>query len=384
MKKKENKNQNKNGKRRKTGFKRFTRKWAVIFLTIVIVFSAMLVYSSLFPKEKLFKIFAAEGVLTLILFPTLYFYPFKNSRKIISLFISFIMIIFCVGGIYYVGSTMNFISSITGQKGADRVNVTRQSFNVLITGMDTEGSIDEKSRSDVNMIATVNPISKEILLTSIPRDYYVLIEGKPGQEDKLTHSGLYGVQCTEETVEALTGIEINYYLKVNYSTLITLVDSLGGIDVDSDYDFYFTPDKSYHFKKGINHLNGDEALKFARERYSFVDGDLQRNRDQQKVLMGIIDKLTSNRKILFKYTSILNSLDDKIEMNMNKSEINALVRMQLVEMPRWKIKQQAITGEISPITKPCMSMGGEYASVVLKDQDSINEAVDNIKKLEKK
>ena len=377
---KKRKNTSSRDRQVKTGFKRFTRKWALLFLTVVIIFSAALICSSLLPKDKLIKVFTVEAVLVLLIFPTLYFYAFKKSRKIMCLIISMLIMVLCGLGIYYTASTMNFISSITGAKGADSVNVTKESFNVLITGIDTEGPIDEKSRSDVNMIATVNPVSKQILLTSLPRDYYVCIDGKPGHEDKLTHSGLYGAMCTAETVESFMDIDINYYVKVNYSTVISLVDALGGIDVDSDYDFYFTPDTSYHFNKGPNHLNGDSTLKFARERHSFPDGDLQRNRDQQKVLKAIIEKLTSNRRMVTKYSGLLNSLDGKIEMNLSRKEINSLIRMQLVEMPKWKIEQQSITGDLD--MKPCMSMGGAIASVVIKDEKSIDKAVLNIEKME--
>ena len=190
-------------------------------------------------------------------------------------------------------------------------------FNVYISGIDTSGRISNVSRSDANIIATINTKTHEVLLTSIPRDYYVTLHSKKAK-DKLTHSGIYGVNETITTVEDLLDIDINYYVRVNFTTLIKVVDTLGGVDVYSDYNF---SRGGYSFKKGYNHINGDAALVFSRERYSFSEGDNQRVKNQQHVIEAIIKKALSSA-ILTKYTSILNSLEGSFQTNINQDEIS--------------------------------------------------------------
>lgn len=257
---------------------------------------------------------------------------------------------------------------------AKPVSVASEPFNILITGMDTTGDISEYSRSDVNMIMTVNPGTRTVLLTSIPRDYYVPLPDV-GEFDKLTHTGVYGPDETVAAVEGLLGIDMNYYIKVNYSTLIKLVDAIGGVYVDSDYEF-LTYDGKYYFVEGENYLDGENALAFARERKAFPDGDFQRNRDQQKVLKAILEKMSSSSTLLLKYTSILNSIENNIEFNMPAADVKALVRMQLDDMSGWDIRTQSILGGIGDA--PCYSLGNAYASVVTQDPESIAAAVAEI------
>ena len=251
---------------------------------------------------------------------------------------------------------------------AKNVKVTSQPFNVMITGLDVDGSIDTESRSDVNIVATVNPTTKQVLLTSIPRDYYVKLPGMgDGAYDKLTHTGLYGADETVAAVEALLGIDINYYIKVNYSTVVRVVDAIGGIDVYSDYEFTTNGQDWYYFEQGDIHLDGHEALAFARERKAFEDGDFQRNKNQQKVLAAIIKKMTSSTALLTRYTDILAAVKENLEMNMTADEIKALVRMQTSDMASWDIQSQSIIGEQDLL--PCYALGGQYASVVRRDKE---------------
>lgn len=257
---------------------------------------------------------------------------------------------------------------------AKPVSVASEPFNILITGMDTTGDISVNSRSDVNMVMTVNTETRTVLLTSIPRDYYVPLPDV-GEFDKLTHTGVYGPDETQAAIEGLLGIDMNYYIKVNYSTLIKLVDAIGGVYVDSDYEF-LTYDGKYYFVEGENYLDGENALAFARERKAFTDGDFQRNKDQQKVLKAILEKMSSSSTLLLKYTNILNSIEDNIEFNMPANDIKALVRMQLNDMAGWDIQTQNIVGGIGEA--PCYSLGNMYASVVTQDQESIDEAVAKI------
>jgi len=258
-----------------------------------------------------------------------------------------------------------------------QVDVTKQPFNIYVSGLDTEGTIDVTSRSDVNMIVTVNPKTHTVLLTSIPRDYQIHLKSKGGASDKLTHTGLYGVNETVNSVEELMGIDINYYLKVNYTTVVGLVNAIGGIDVNSDYTFTTSGMSTiYTFYEGKNHLDGSMALAFARERHAFADGDLQRNKDQQKVMAAVIKKATSSKTILTKYSSILGAVEDNMETNLSGNEIKSLVKMQLSDMSGWKIRKQDLVGT-GTLTQ-CYSTGDYEVYVMEPDQTSIISAVDKI------
>jgi len=258
------------------------------------------------------------------------------------------------------------------------VDVTKDSFNIYVSGLDTEGTIDVVSRSDVNMIVTVNPRAHKVLLTSIPRDYYVELPDAGGAMDKLTHTGNNGIESTVAAAEKLTGLDINYYVKVNYTTVTELIDAMGGIEVNSDYTFV-THGMSvyYEFYEGVNQLDGSRALAFARERKSFSDGDFQRNKNQQLVLEGVLKKAMSSSTILTKYTTILNAVEDCVEINMSQDDIRRLIKMQSDGMPSWDIQKQSIIGGIG--SEVCYAGGmNYYASVVLQDQESIIAAVDRI------
>lgn len=227
---------------------------------------------------------------------------------------------------------------------AKKVKVTEESFNIFISGIDTYGSISSVSRSDVNMIVTINPNTHEILLTSIPRDYYVQLNGTKGLKDKLTHAGIYGVDKSIKTLEDLFGIEINYYVKVNFTTLIDVVDVIGGIDINSDKSFIAYTDNSVRIKLGNNHLNGKQALAFARERYAYKEGDRHRVQNQQAVITAIMNKVLSSKTIISKYNSLLNTLDGSFQTNMNMNSITSLVKKQIDAMPKWNITSQSVNG----------------------------------------
>ena len=257
---------------------------------------------------------------------------------------------------------------------ARNVNVTKESFNIYISGTDNDGA-----RSDVNMVATVNPVKHEVLLTSIPRDLYVELPSK-GAKDKLTHSSIYGMEEAVAAVEKELGIDMNYYVRVNYRALRKVVDAIGGIDVESQYDFYTSGMgrlDGTHFVVGMNHMNGDQALAFCRERHSFMSGDMTRNENQQAVLEAILKKATSSTEILKSYTSILEAVSGNLETSMSSDEMSDLIKMQLNKMPDWKIKKNAIKGETG--SDFCYSLG-QYASVVYSQPDEITKAVDEIVK----
>ena len=242
-------------------------------------------------------------------------------------------------------------------------------FNVLISGIDVYGDISQTSRSDVNIIVTVNPKTKKVLLTSTPRDYYVRIPEVSGDSrDKLTHAGIYGVDATMRTLEDLYGIDITYFVRVNFDTLIKLVDAMDGLDVYVEYPFDAYTDE-YHFDKGWHDMFGDQVLAFCRERYSFADGDNQRGRNQEQVLKALIEKLLSPA-ILPHYAEILDSLDGFFQLNMSQEKIAELVNMQLTDNAHWEIlKQTAEQGEggLEPTysggSTPLYVMWPDWASV---------------------
>lgn len=253
---------------------------------------------------------------------------------------------------------------------ASKYSIDNGIFNVYISGIDTSGSITNVARSDANILATINTNTHEVLLTSIPRDYYVTLHSY-GAKDKLTHSGIYGINETVSTVEDLLDVDINYYVRVNFTTVIKLVDTLGGVDINSEYDF--TTTEGYHFNKGYNHVNGTEALAFSRERQAFANGDNQRVRNQQLVIEAIIKKVLNSNTILTKYTSILDSLEGSFQTNIKQDEISGLVR----ELSSWKISSNALTG--TGANSSTYSMGSQQLYVMVPNSSSVTSATQKIK-----
>lgn len=236
-------------------------------------------------------------------------------------------------------------------------------FNVYISGIDVDGPIATNSRSDVNIIMTINPNTKKILLTTTPRDYYVQIPDISGeQRDKLTHAGIYGVDASMRTLEQLYGIDISYYARVNFSSLVKIVDTLGGVDVDSDFEFTVG---GYQFKKGMNHLDGKQALAFSRERYSFEDGDNQRGKDQEKVLTAILNKAMSPA-ILSNASALIADVSDSVQTNMTQEEMAKFIKMQLNDGASWTIESQAASGNGD--TQACYSSGDQPLYVMWPDE----------------
>ena len=226
------------------------------------------------------------------------------------------------------------------KKNKSNIDITKDSYNIYIAGIDTYGNITNVSRSDVNILATVNPVKKEILLTNIPRDYYVKLHSF-NEYDKLTHAGIYGIDESISTIEDLLDTKINYYVKVNFTSLIDIVDALDGIVVNSNYSFA-TVD-GYSFKKGTNYLDGKEALSFARERKAFKEGDRIRGENQQLILTSIINKATST-KIITNYTEILKAVKGKFITNIKDEEITKLIKMQFSDGQAWNIKSISVNG----------------------------------------
>lgn len=261
---------------------------------------------------------------------------------------------------------------------AKRANVTQEPFNIYISGIDVFGEINQVSRSDVNMIVTVNPVTKKILLTSIPRDTYINLHSY-NTPDKLTHSGIYGVDETISSVEDWLGVDMNYYLRVNFTTLVDVVNAIGGIDVKSPVAFSSSI-HDFDYVEGMNHLNGKQALYFARERHSFEEGDEARNANQMRVMKAILKKLLSSTTLLTKYDSLVAAIQDEIETNLSTQEISALVKMQLDDFMNWDIQTYSI--HCTGMQAGTFSMGmSRMLYVADPDPDSVAEALEEIRKV---
>ena len=258
------------------------------------------------------------------------------------------------------------------------VDITKKPFNIYVAGGDAYGSIDNVTNTDVNMIITVDPVNRKVLLTSIPRDYYVNLPSFGDDAyDKLTHAGYYGIEESAKAIENLLDIDINYYVKVNFSTIVGVIDAIEGVDVYVDKGFTAS-DGSYTFVTGYNHMNGKKALRFARERKSFSNGDVQRVKNQQKVLTAIINKVTSSTTLVTNFSQILDSVGNSFSTNMETKSINRFIKMQLSDMQSWSIESQNLVGTdfyTYTYTYPNLQL-----YVMKQDKKSVDSAKEKIKR----
>lgn len=242
-------------------------------------------------------------------------------------------------------------------------------FTMYLSGIDIEGEVSTTSRSDVNIIAIINPETRQVLLVNTPRDYWVPLSISRGTEDKLTHAGIYGIDVSMDTLEMLYDVELDYYFRINFTGFEEVIDALGGVNVYSEYAF-----TSRHggdrFVKGYNQMNGKEALGFVRERYSFAEGDNQRGKNQMAVIQAIIDKAASPA-ILNDFTGLMNSISGSFETSMSSSQISSLVRMQLDQGGSWNVVTYAVSGDGAHM--PVYSMSSEVY-VTIPDMDTVEKA----------
>lgn len=262
-------------------------------------------------------------------------------------------------------------------------DITSKPFNILISGNDSFGSLDENARSDVDMLVTINPVTSTILLTSIPRDSYVKevcndYACNYGAYDKLTHTGIYGVDTTKDTIENMLDIDINYVYRVNFTSMIDIVDALGGVDVTVPEGMavskFYTNSNLEGVHEGENRLDGKRALAYSRERKAYLDGDLQRARNQQQVLQAMFKKATSP-EIIKNYTSLLKALVGAFDTNMTTQEITSFIKYQIQAKPSWKFEQFVLKGDNDLRTSA--ELGSEVSVVILYDS-YINIAHDKI------
>lgn len=259
--------------------------------------------------------------------------------------------------------------------------LTKEPFILYVSGIDQYGNVNTvRGRSDVNQLIVVNPKTNHILLVNTPRDYYVQLAGTTGLKDKLTHAGIYGINKSIDTLEELYDININHYLRVNFNTLVKVVDVIGGVDIYSDKAFIPWTNRKLYINSGINHMNGEMALAYARERKAYATGDNHRGSNQQDVITAIINKLTTSNVLISKYNSILNTLDGSFQTDISTSSITSFIKYQLDKMPSWNIESTAVTGYNS--YNYTYSMGYNYKLYVMEpDYNSVEKAKEKIKEV---
>ena len=249
-------------------------------------------------------------------------------------------------------------------------------FVLYISGSDTRSATLARSRSDVNILAVINPKTKQILLINTPRDYFVANPAGNGVLDKLTHCGIYGINCSMEALSGLYNTPIDRYVQINFTGFKTLIDAIGGITVYSDMSF---TSGSYSFTVGLNEMDGDKALAFARARKGLPGGDNARGKNQMKVISAVIDKLTSTGALISNYSEIMASLQGMFQTNITSEMISELVKMQITNMSSWNIQSFAVSGKGS--SKITYSMPGQYVYVMIPNEDTVEHAANLIERV---
>ncbi len=259
-----------------------------------------------------------------------------------------------------------------------KTDVTENPFIIYLTGIDTYGSVSTISRADVNLVVCVNPIEKQVLMVSVPRDTQVNLN-KNGKMDKITHSAMYGINETILTLEDFLDLKVNYYAKTNFSGITNIIDALGGIEVESPYAFT-TLHGNYKINKGINEMDGDKALCFVRERYALPSGDFDRGKNQQRLLMAMLKKAISP-KIITNYNNILAAVEGSFETDMTSDDIKSLINMQLDDMANWDVFNVQVTGE-GEISYDTYSQKGKKTYITVPDKKNLNKIIKVIDKIE--
>ena len=298
--------------------------------------------------------------------------PGKVAR-VFSVFLCAAMALGC----FWAQQGLSALGSMTSGllTGAEANKITKEPFLIYLSGVDTRGELTENARSDVNILAAVNPVTKRVALVNTPRDYYVDLAGTDSK-DKLTHAGLYGVETSMETLGNLYGVNVDHYIRINFAGFISIIDALGGVDVYSDQAFTSVGSPGYYdpttFVEGWNHLDGKSALAFARERHAFASGDIQRGINQMKVIDAMLNKIKSPA-LLMGFSKIMDAASDCFVTSFSQDQISALVRMQLSDFAEWDIESYTVTGTSSSSTK-CYSAKGQKLYVMKPDDSSVSKA----------
>ena len=298
--------------------------------------------------------------------------PGKVSR-VFSVFLCACMALGCIWAQQGLAALDNMTNGLL--TGAEANKITKEPFVIYLSGVDTRGELTEKARSDVNILAVVNPQTKQVALINTPRDYYVDLAGT-NSKDKLTHAGLYGVETSMATLGNLYGVNVDQYLRINFAGFISIIDAVGGVDVYSDQAFTSVGSPGYYdpttFAEGWNHLDGKSALAFARERHAFASGDIQRGINQMKVIDAMMNKIKSPT-VLMSFSKLMDAVSDCFVTSLSQEQISALVRMQLASLSDWDIQSYAVTGT-SGKSSQCYSAKGQSLYVMKPDENSVNQA----------
>ena len=293
--------------------------------------------------------------------------------RVFSVFLCVFMALGCVWAQQGLSALDNVTSGLL--TGAEANKITKEPFVVYLSGVDNRGGLTEKARRDVNILAVVNPATKQVALINTPRDYYVDLAGT-NSKDKLTHAGLYGVETSMATLGNLYGINVDQYLRINFAGFISIIDAVGGVDVYSDQAFTSVGSPGYYdpttFAEGWNHLDGKSALAFARERHAFASGDIQRGINQMKVINAMVDKLKSPT-VLMNFSRLMDAVSDCFITSLSQDQISALVRMQLGDLANWDIQSYTVTGT-SAKSSQCYSAKGQSLYVMKPDESSVAKA----------
>ena len=343
-----------------------------LYLIALLVFGGSMAVMDVLPLVWFILLIAILVLVSAVVLPRVRHGGKKRGTRAVAVLASLVLIFVYVMGTAYALGTLSFLSSTSVDNDKRVARITKDPFNVVITGIDVDGKIDEEGRSDVNMVLTVNPTTGQLLMTSIPRDYQVFLQDKDGAMDKLTHTGFYGVQSTMLAEEDLLGITANYYVKVNFTTVEKFIDAVGGVDVYSEYEFTPVKLKEWTVQEGMNHMNGKQALAFARERKAFDDGDNQRIKNQQAVFEALFKKATSSKTMLLNYNNVLSELKDYFEMSFSSREIRSLVKRQIAKNIKWSIYKNTLTG--GDDMQPLYGTNMENAYVMTQDEESIEHA----------
>ncbi len=293
--------------------------------------------------------------------------------RVFSVFLCAVLAVGCVWAQQGLAALDNVTSGLIS--GAEANKITKEPFVVYLSGVDNRGELTEKARSDVNILAVVNPTTKRVALINTPRDYYVDLAGTDSK-DKLTHAGLYGVETSMATLGNLYGIQVDHYIRINFAGFISIIDAVGGVDVYSDQAFTSVGSPGYYdpttFAEGWNHLDGKSALAFARERHAFASGDIQRGINQMKVIDAMANKLKSPT-VLMSFSKLMDAVSDCFVTSLSQEQISALVRMQLGDLANWDIESCSVTGS-SGKSSQCYSAKGQSLYVMKPDESSVNKA----------
>lgn len=293
--------------------------------------------------------------------------------RVFSVFLCAMLAVGCVWAQQGLAALDNVTSGLIS--GAEANKITKEPFVLYLSGVDNRGELTEKARSDVNILAVVNPTTKRVALINTPRDYYVDLAGTDSK-DKLTHAGLYGVETSMATLGNLYGIQVDHYIRIDFSGFISIIDAVGGVDVYSDQAFTSVGSPGYYdpttFAEGWNHLDGKSALAFARERHAFASGDIQRGINQMKVIDAMANKLKSPT-VLMSFSKLMDAVSNCFVTSLSQEQISALVRMQLGDLANWDIESCSVTGS-SGKSSQCYSAKGQSLYVMKPDESSVSKA----------